>query len=72
MVETEELVASLNSRGMHALQAGSHDEALQFLTMAKTACATGAPTPGCDSGAGNSRPRLEAVTLNNLGCFYKR
>ena len=66
----EELVACLNSNGMISLGAGRHDEALKFLSIAKDVVTADACS-GFEAIAGLSSGKLKAVTLNNLGCFYK-
>ena len=66
----EELVACLNSNGMSSLGAGRHDEALKFLSIAKDVVTADACS-GFEAIAGLSSGKLKAVTLNNLGCFYK-
>jgi tetratricopeptide (TPR) repeat protein len=70
----EELVALLNSNGMQSLAEGRHDEALRFLTIAKDVVTADARS-GYDTAAAliesDLQGKLKAVTLNNLGCFYK-
>ena len=70
----EEMVAMLNSSGMQALAEGHHEEALKFLMIAKDVVTTDARS-GYDTAAQLIEPdlqgQLKAVTLNNIGCFYK-
>jgi tetratricopeptide (TPR) repeat protein len=70
----EEMVAMLNSSGMQALAEGLHDEALKFLMIAKDVVTADARS-GYDTTAKLIEPdlqgQLKAVTLNNIGCFYK-
>eukprot|EP01043_Picozoa_sp_COSAG02_P109306 COSAG02_NODE_45380_length_357_cov_1.728682_1_plen_109_part_10 len=70
----EEMVAMLNSSGMQALAEGRHDEALKFLMIAKDVVTADARS-GYDTAAKLIEPdlqgQLKAVTLNNIGCFYK-
>lgn len=70
----EEMVGMLNSSGMQALAEGHHDEALKFLMIAKDVVTADARS-GYDNTANLIEPdlqgQLKAVTLNNIGCFYK-
>eukprot|EP01050_Picozoa_sp_SAG11_P019075 SAG11_NODE_2983_length_2792_cov_1.531006_1_plen_131_part_00 len=70
----QEFVTSMNTNGMECLQHGENESALRFLNMAKDA--VNVPfeqwTPEeVESIEPNLRNKLKAVTLNNLGCFYK-
>ena len=70
----EEMVAMLNSSGMQALAEGHHEQALKFLMIAKDVVTADARS-GYDTAAQLIEPdlqgQLKAVTLNNIGCFYK-
>eukprot|EP01052_Picozoa_sp_SAG31_P028235 SAG31_NODE_2709_length_5210_cov_2.333203_2_plen_210_part_00 len=66
-----EYVRTMNLNGMTCLRQGRNEEALRFLSMAREVVC-GVPVPLQFSMIpGPMRRELKAVTLNNLGCFYK-
>jgi tetratricopeptide (TPR) repeat protein len=61
------LVTHYNTAGMMALQAGNFKLSFQLLRKADVLTGKNGPLY-----ASESRKRLRAVSLNNMGCFYRR
>jgi len=70
-VDFKEFVQTMNTNGMQCLQQGQHDEALRFLSMAKEVASSDSHFLQMSNVDAYTREKLKAVTLNNLGCFYK-